>query len=543
MKIRYAHPDETMDIPTFRNGIAVAPHRLAAASAADVLRDGGNAVEAMVSAAATIAAVYPHMTSIGGDAFWLIHEPGKEPVAIDACGAAARQATIDFYRGQGLDAIPMRGPLAANTVAGTVSGWKLALDYAHSSWGAGLPLDRLLRDAIGHARDGIAVTQSQFAGTDAKRSELAQVSGFAETFLVGGQAPAKDSRFTQPRLAATLEQLARAGLDDFYRGDLANAIVADLEAVGSPLARADLAAHSAQLKKPLALAHSLGTVYNMTPPTQGVISLAILGILDRLDLGACAPDSADYVHLCVEATKQAFVRIRDKYVTDPAYMKVDAQAMLDDDVLAALALRVDRGRALPWGARTHAGDTVWLGVVDGQGRAVSFIQSIYHEFGSGVVLRESGISWQNRGASFSLDPEALWTLLPGKKPFHTLNPALMRFSDGRVMPYGTMGGDGQPQTQSAVFTRIGVFGAHPQAAIAAPRWLLGRTWGRASDTLKLESRFRDDVFEELAARGHDVEKIGAFDETVGHAGALICNADGTLTGGYDPRSDGGVAGY
>jgi gamma-glutamyltranspeptidase/glutathione hydrolase len=184
-----------------------------------------------------------------------------------------------------------------------------------------------------------------------------------------------------------------------------------------------------------------------------------------------------------------------------------------------------------------------MGVIDAAGRAASFIQSIYHEFGSGVVLPESHVNWQNRGCSFSLDASRLNVLAPGKKPFHTLNPALARFKDGRTMVYGTMGGDGQPQTQAAVFTRYAVFGQPLQQAISAPRWLLGRTWGSMSETLKLESRFGADVLEELRRRGPEVEVLGAFDETMGHAGAVLRHAGGALEGGYDPRGDGAVAGY
>lgn len=174
---------------------------------------------------------------------------------------------------------------------------------------------------------------------------------------------------------------------------------------------------------------------------------------------------------------------------------------------------------------------------------MSFIQSIYHEFGSGVVLPVSGINWQNRGASFSLDESKLLALKPGKKPFHTLNPAAARLKDGRTMVYGTMGGDGQPQTQAAVFTRHVVFGQSLQTAVTAPRWLLGRTWGQSSDTLKLERRFPQSVVDALVKRGHDIEVLSPFDESMGHAGALVRHPDGTLEGASDPRSDGGVAAY
>ncbi|MBS1219482.1 MAG: ggt [Proteobacteria bacterium] len=524
-------------------GMAVAPHAAAAQSAVAVLREGGNAIEAMIAAAATIAVVYPHMNSIGGDSFWLLHVPGEAPGAIDACGAAALGATRGWYAERGLTrTIPARGGVAANTVAGTISGWGAAYELSRKALGGRLPLTRLLADAITYAREGIPVTVSQSLLTAAKLGELHAQPGFAETFLDAGGVPPAGSRFFQKRLAATLERIASAGTNDFYRGELAQSLAEDLARVGSPLTARDLAAHRAQLVDPLQLIHSAGTLHNMTPPTQGVVSLLILGILDELHISDVPQGSADYVHLCVEATKQAF-RVRDRYVTDPRYMTIPAQNLLAPDHVCGLAQRIDRRRAMPWGGQTQAGDTVWMGVIDSAGRAVSFIQSIYHEFGSGIVLQGIGVNWQNRGCSFSLDPDALNALEPGRKPFHTLNPALARLSDGRTMAYGTMGGDGQPQTQCALFTRAIAYGMPAQAAVSAPRWLLGRTWGQTSETLKLESRFDAGVVRELAERGHDVEIIGAYDETVGHAGIIIRHADGLLEGGADPRSDGAVAAY
>ena len=523
-------------------GMAVAPHSLAAQSALAVLREGGNALEAMVAAAATIAIVYPHMNSIGGDAFWLVHVPGEPVRAIDASGAAAGMASIDFYRQRGLGSIPFRGGVAANTVAGTLSGWKLAHDFSASKLRGRLPLARLLEDAIHYAREGIVVTRSQQETTRQKLDGLRGQPGFDDCYLVDGAPPVAGTLFRQPRLAATLERIAHAGVDDFYRGDLARSVAKDLETVESPVRLRDLESHRAQWREPLALRHSLGTLHNMPPPTQGVVSLLILGILDRLQVGRVAPESADYVHLCVEAVKQAF-GVRDRYVTDPAYMEVDGQALLAPERIDALAAAIDRDRATPWGEGRGPGDTVWMGVIDGEGRAVSFIQSLYHEYGSGVVLGESGINWQNRGCSFSLDERALNVLRPGRKPFHTLNPALALLDDGRTMVYGNMGGDGQPQTQSAVFTRTAVFGMNPQDAIAAPRWLLGRTWGNATDSLKLESRFPPGVVERLRAMGHEVELVAPFDEIVGHAGAILRHRNGAFEGGFDPRSDGGVAAW
>lgn len=522
--------------------MAVAPHFLASNSALAVLRDGGDAIEAMVAAAATISVVYPHMTGLGGDAFWLIHDPGKPVQAIDACGGAALGLTPSYYRERGFDEIPMRGPLAANTVAGTVSGMDLALSMSRHQWKGNLPLGRLFHDAIRYAENGIPVTESQSRSTQAKRAELEPQPGFADAFLLDGQVPQPGSLFTQKALAGTLRHLSRKGLDDFYRGALAEEIATDLAECGSPVTLADLNVYRAVTVKPLTMEHSQGTLYNMPPPTQGLVSLLILGILDRLGLDRLEPDSADYVHCVVEATKQAFL-IRDQQVTDPRYMRIDAEDCLMPSFIKSLAKRVSMKKALPWGKGRGPGDTIWMGVVDSKGRAVSFIQSIYHEFGSGVVLRRTGLNWQNRGCSFSLDNNALNGLKPGRKPFHTLNPAMAHLRDGRVMVYGTMGGDGQPQTQAAVFTRTMVYGQPLQQAVSAPRWLLGRTWGLSSETLKLESRFDPAVVASLRERGHEVETLGAYDEAVGHAGAIVRYPDGVLEGAADPRSDGGVAAF
>lgn len=520
-------------------GIAVAPHSLAAQSALAVLRDGGNAIEAMVAAAATIAVVYPHMNSLGGDGFWLIVPADGEPVAIDASGPAGSLATLQRYAG--MTRIPTRGVDAALTVAGTVGGWQQALALS-TERGGQLALPRLLADAIHYAEAGIPTTPSQHAATASKQAELQGLPGFADTFLHDGQAPQAGSLFKQPRLATTLRSLASEGLDSFYRGRLGDAIGRDLAALGSPVTREDLANYRAKRVRPLQLEHSTGSVFNLTPPSQGLVSQLILGIADHAGLARHTADSAEHIHILVEATKLAFA-VRDAHITDPAHMTIDPQACLATNYLKDLAARIDVQRAAPWGEGKGPGDTIWMGVIDNDGLAVSFIQSIYHEFGSGVVLAESGLNWQNRGASFSLDPQHLLALAPGKKPFHTLNPAAARLHDGRTLVYGTMGGDGQPQTQAAVFTRYAVFGQPLQQAVTAPRWLLGRTWGDSSDSLKVESRLDPQVLEQLRERGHDVEVLEAFTETMGHAGAAVRLANGTYEGAYDPRGNGAAAGY
>jgi oxamate amidohydrolase len=521
-------------------GMVTAPHHLAAQAGLRVLQEGGNAIEAVIAAASTIAVVYPHMNGLGGDNVWLIHAPGSDPVAIDACGAAAELADADFHRRQGHQAIPTRGPLAALTVAGAVSGWRQALDISRLQWSGTLPLSRLLEDAIEHARSGTAVTRTLAENATSRLAELRDCPGFAETFLDGGRPLDEGARLRQPVLAETLDRLARRGLDDFYRGDVARSIAADLERVGSPVRLADLERHRALRVIPLAIEVAGHRVYNLPPPTQGLASLLLLGIFDRL--GVREPEGFDYVHGLVEATKAAF-RIRDRHVTDPRYMTGDPRDLLADSVVDGLARSVDRRRASPWPDASPGGDTIWLGAIDGEGRAVSFIQSLYWEFGSGVVLPGSGIVWQNRGTSFGLDPSSPQPLMPRRRPFHTIQPALARLGDGRTMIYGTMGGDGQPQTQAMVFSRHVLFGQPLQAAVTAPRWLLGRTWGAEATNLRIEGRFDAGVVERLIDAGHDVEVVGPFDDVMGHAGALVHHPGGLIEGASDPRSDGAAAGF
>ncbi|WP_241491571.1 gamma-glutamyltransferase, partial [Winslowiella iniecta] len=340
-------------------GMAVAPHHLASESALAVLREGGNAIEAMVAAAATIAVVYPHMNGLGGDGFWLIMPPNGDPIAIDASGAAGSLAHFDFYQGE--KTIPHRGPKAALTVAGTVSGWAEALKVSAELGGAQQPVARLLADAIRYAADGIPVTQSQASATQSKFSELVDQPGFARIFLPDGEAPRSGSRFTQPDLANTLTALTLDGLESFYRGPLANKLALEMSRLGMPITLEDLHNHQAQRRTPLRVSHQQGEIYNMTPPTQGLVSLAILGITDRLNMADA--DDAQTVHRIVEATKLAF-GLRDQYITDPHHITEEMQSLLDSDRLAAMAAKIDDAKAAPWGTGRGPGDTVWMGVMD-----------------------------------------------------------------------------------------------------------------------------------------------------------------------------------
>jgi len=522
-----------------RRGVACAPHHAAAEAGRAILAEGGNALEAMIAMAATIAAVYPHMNHMGGDGFWLVRESSGRVRAMMAAGPAGARASINFYRDHGRDEIPPRGPLAALTVPGAVAGWQLAYDAARS-FGGKLPRDILLSAAIRHAREGYTVTRSQTRLSQEKLAEVKDVPGFAAAFLPDGKPPAVGTTLKQEALAAMLEQIAHTGLADFYRGDVAREIAADLERVGSPVTRADLESFSATVAEPLSLRLQSGTIYNTPPPTQGLASLIILALYERLRVGEA--ESFEHVHGIVESTKRAF-RVRDRVVTDPARITADLAQFLNPAFLDAEAAKIDRKRAARWPAPSGDGDTIWMGAADASGLVVSYIQSLYWEFGSGVVLPRTGIVMQNRGASFSLDPRALNVLAPGRLPFHTLNPAIAVLADGRIMAYGTMGGDGQPQSQAALFTRHVLYRQPLDRALDAPRWLLGRTWGSTITNLRMESRFDGNLIDRLLSAGHDVDVLSdPYSDTMGHAGAVVLHANGTLEGAHDPRADGGAAG-
>jgi len=522
------------------NGMVVAPHHLASQAGLRVLQDGGNAVEAMIAAASTIAVVYPHMNGLGGDNFWLIHSAKNSVNAIDACGGAAGLANLDFYKNLGHEKIPERGPLAAVTMAGAVSGWHKAYEHSRQALGGKLPLSRLLEDATFYAKDGVSVTGTLARNAAEKRLQLEMQPGFKEVYIPDGKTVNEGTRFCQKNIAITLESLVKNGLMDFYHGELAESIATELEVVGSPLRLDDFKRHTALTPSPLSLNVAGHIVYNMPPPTQGLASLLLLGVYEKL--GTFQKENEDFVHALVEATKCAF-RIRDSHVSDPAYMSKPADAFLDDAKISTMASQVDLARAAPWPDAASSGDTVWLGAMDRDGNTVSFIQSVYWEFGSGVVLPTSGITWQNRGTSFSLDRQHHNYLAPHRRPFHTIQPALAQLSDGRVLSYGTMGGEGQPQTQAMIFTRYALNNMPLQSAITAPRWLLGRTWGSEATNLRIENRFEKSVIKTLIERGHDVEVVGAFEEIMGHAGALVFNTDGLIEAAADPRSDGSAAGY
>ncbi len=526
------------ETPVFSSAAVAAPHHLASETGRNILAQGGNAVEAMIGMAATIAVVYPHMNGIGGDGFWLVRDRRGKVVAIEACGPAGSLATIRRYRDKGYGAIPPRGPDAAVTVAGAIGGWQVAAGLA-ADLGGTLPLRLLTEDAIRHARNGVPISASEARYRIKEGDGLYAAPGFAKVFKTADRALVAGDIRTNAALAGTLEQITRAGLDDFYRGDVAREMAADLEAIGAPVTRADLAGFHARTTQPLSLRLPGTTVYNFPPPTQGLASLIILGLLERLDIRRC--DSFEHIHGLVEASKRS-LGARDRVITDPARMTVDPADMLSDAWLAKEAAKIDMKRAAEWPLKAGDGDTIWMGAIDRDGLSVSYIQSVYWEYGSGCVLEKTGVTWQNRGVSFSLNEKALNPLEPGRKPFHTLNPAMAVFDDGRVVSYGCMGGDGQPQFQAQVFSRYRM-GMGVADAVDAPRFLFGKTWGANSTSLKIENRFDHMVVAKLAAAGHALEEWGVpYDDQFGHAGLLVKHVKGHVEASHDPRSDGDAKG-
>lgn len=524
--------------------MVAAPHVLASEAGVRIFASGGNAIDAAIATAATIAVVYPHMNGIGGDSFWLIFDgPRDRLLALNASGRAAAAATLDRYAGRGATIAP-RGGLAALTVPGAVSGWWEAHRYSRDTMGSTLAWTAVLDDAITRAYEGVPVSAGQRRVT----TSAAAAPLFAESApeevrrtLWPLFAPGRLGRepFVQRDLGGTLAELAKDGGDGFYRGRLGARIAAGAAAAGSPLTRADFVEHSADWVEPLRVRYRHGEATSFPPPTQGFAALAILSLLEDFDVPALS--DADYVHLVVEATKLAF-EDRDRYLGDPTVADVPVARCLDPERLARRRARIRPDVAMTSAGPSADGDTIALVTADQEGNAVCVIQSLYHEFGSGVVAGDTGVLLQNRGAFFSLDPAHPNRLAPRKRTAHTLIPS-MYLLDGRPRyVYGTMGGEGQPQTQAALVTRLVDRGLGPQAAVEAPRWLYGRTWGEASKALRLESRFHDDVAATLRARGHDVVVVEPWDDVMGHAQVIGLDA-GVLTGGSDPRADGAALGW
>ncbi|HVM30974.1 MAG TPA: gamma-glutamyltransferase [Candidatus Limnocylindrales bacterium] len=542
-------------------------HYLATASGLRMLQNGGSAVDALIAANAVLCVAYPHMAGLGGDGFWLIHDPRDKKVrALDASGPAAAMATRSWYSGRAEDGeIPSRGGLAALTVPGAVDGWREAHEaYGRLSW------RELFDDAIRYASQGVPVSRSLADWLTKDVPVLKQDDDAAGIFLHQGHARREGERLIQDGLARSLDVIARDGARaGFYDGGLAEELCGALESKGSPLRTEDLAAYRAEWVEPIETTYRDHRVLEFPPATQGFAALQVLNLIEDWDLVSWGDGSADYFHHMAEAVKVAFAD-RDAWLTDPRFVDIPLDKLISKDyarerrdlIKADTALemtevepgiewdserrREEAGAGAGRGARRRSpdGDTVYFCAVDADGLVVSAIQSVYHDFGAGIVAGETGIIPQNRGSFFSLDDDHPNRLEPGKRTFHTIIPAMLLDGDEPRMAFGSMGGEGQPQTHAALLTRVLDFGYDVQQAIEAPRWLMGRTWGVESRDLSLEGRVADEVLRELERRGQPVKVLANWDDNMGHAAAIRLDPEsGFLEGGADPRGDGAAAGY
>ena len=527
------------------HGMVTCPHSLASQAGVDVLRAGGSAVDAAIATSAALAVLYPHMTGVGGDAFWLIHDAKTGQVRyLDGGGRAAASASIDWFKARGHSEIPFRGVLPATlTTPGSVASW----GEAHAAYGR-LPMSRCLESAIGYARDGFPVTQRLAGWIEHVKADLAPHADSCAIFMPHGQVPVAGSKLFNPNLANTLEAIAQKGPAGFYEGAVGRELARFAAEQGGFFTEADLAAQTARWGEPLQGTYRDVTIFETPAPTQGFTVLQMLNLLEPFALHEKPYLSADPAHLMVQA-KQIAYHDRDRFLADPLFANVPMERLIAKTHADERRPLMDPARALPWdkvpsyGSLT--GDTVYIAVVDAQGNAVSLIHSLYGVFGSAVVAGQTGVMLQNRAAYFSLDPTHPNGLEPGKTPLHTLI-ASMGFRDGRLWSVvGCMGADGQPQIHLQTYINLIDFGRNIQEALEAPRWLSGRfALGEDRDTLHIEARFPRETIDELERRGHRLNRWGDWNELAGHAhGIVIDPQSGMRYGGSDPRSDGAAAGY
>lgn len=534
-------------------GVVSTPHYLASSAGLNALQQGGSAVDAAIAANAVLCVVYPHMAGLGGDGFWLIAEPAGRVHGLNASGPAARLATLDYYRSQALDEeIPSRGPLSVLTVPGAIDGWRVA----HERFGR-LAWHELFDSAITYARDGMPVSRSLVDWLVQDVPVLTKFPATSAIFLPAGRVPDEGQRLVQADLARSLQEVATKGARaGFYEGSLAARVCGGLEKQGSPLRADDFAAYKAEWVEPITATYRGYDVYELPPNTQGFTALQILNLIEGYDVAAWGDGTADYYHHMAEAVKVAFAD-REEWLTDPRFVDIPVQQLIDKKYAEKRRRLIDSERAeniaevpagisykYPHERRAPDGDTCYFCAADRDGMVVSLIQSIYHDFGSAVVGGDTGIILQNRGAFFALDDQHPNHLQPGKRTFHTLIPGLLMRGGKPYLAFGSMGGEGQPQSHAALTTRIVDFGYDVQQAIEAPRWLMGRTWGTRSRNLSLEGRISDGVVRELKRRGQQVQMVTDWNDNMGHAHAIrVDQQQGFFEGGADPRGDGAALGY
>lgn len=525
----YRQPYASARSPVMGKNMVACSQPLAAQAGLDMLRRGGNAVDAAIAAAMVLTVVEPTGCGIGSDAFAIVWD-GQQLQGLNASGRSPKAWTPEHFAGQ--TEMPQRG-WGAVTVPGAVSAW-VALSDRYGK----LPFAMLAEPAIGYARDGYQVTPIIAELWRRGAGLLKDQPGFAECFLPGGEAPKPGEKIKLADHARTLESIAHSKGESFYRGELAQAIIAHAHTHGSVMSLDDLASHSVDWIDTLSVPYAGAVVHELPPNGQGIATLAGLTLLQALGVGEHPVDSVDTVHPVLEAMKLALADL-DEHVADDAHMRVRAEHLLDPDYLAERAALVTGQAANPGHGSPKAGGTVYLSAADENGMMVSFIQSNYMGFGSGVVVPGTGISLQNRGAGFTLDPNHVNTVAPGKRPFHTIIPGFVMNADGTpLMSFGLMGGPMQAQGHLQMMMRILRYKQNPQAAADAPRW-------RIESGLKVavERAFDPAVVQALRAKGHDIdveEPSGVF--AFGGAQIIQRTAHGYV-GGTDPRKDGLVAAY
>ncbi|WP_244455820.1 gamma-glutamyltransferase family protein [Agrobacterium pusense] len=507
-------------------GMVTSPHPLASEAGAAVLRRGGNAIEAAVAIAAALAVVMPHFCGLGGDAVWLVAD--KQGLRRSFLGIGQAATVLPEYQ----TAIPVRGPSSMITTACAVDSWGHALAFGQQHWQGREQLSDLLMPAIAFAESGYQPGNTQDFWLEFRRPEIAHWPGFAAAF----DHPASMGIFTQRPLARTLRHIAEHGYRSFYEGELARRLGEAMASLGSPITAADLQLTRTRDAEPVSQDYRGLTLFAPPPPTQGLSTLAILGILSRLDLASLPPSSAARYHLLVEAVKQAF--LDREHIADPDFADGNSPGFLDPTRLEKKAQAIDHERALEWPHAYQHGDTVFFAATDEQGRCASVLQSTYFDWGSGVVVGDTGVIWQNRGAAFSVASGHPNAIKPGKRPFYTLNPGIA-FKDGSpYLLYGTQGADGQPQTLSLVLTGLLDYGMTPEQALAQPRFLLGKTFSDVHHSLKVEQSPDANIIGGLTALGHDVLPLPALSPIFGQAGVICIQDQETILGSHDPRGEG-----
>src|SRR5688572_12637511 len=505
-------------------------HVLASTAGTEVLKRGGNAVDAAITMAAVLTIVRPHMNGVGGDNFMLIRPAaGGEIQALNGSGRAGSKATPAFFREKGLTSIPGSGILSVS-VPGAVRAWADALQR-HGT----ITLSQALQPAIRYAERGFPVSPRLHIDINESKRKLSADPELARIFLPNGEAPPVGSLLKQPELARTLRAIAASGPSVLYTGTLAKQITQFIDREGGLVTAADLAKHRSTWDKPISSTYLNHPVIAFPPNTQGATLLEALNLAELSELKAMGRNSADYIHTLVEGAKLAYAD-RDKYITDPTFSEVPVERLISKEYAADLARRLrEKLKANDPNAnanRDGTGDTVFLGVVDKNGNAVSMIQSLFAAFGSGRMVPGTGITLHNRGALFELDSTHANVIAPGKRPFHTLCPAMVLRPDrSLMMVVGTPGGDGQPQTLVQVITNVMQFGMTPQQAVEAPRW---RWYGR--DRLGVEPGVAPEVRDSLTARGHQVV-VQEPSEEFGGAQMILVTPSGGRVAGADPRRE------